>query len=64
MPLSKPGQILLRRSVELRNKFLNPEGVAGIWALGEPAVRKALYWLLLICLTVEEHLLQILMEEG
>ena len=59
MPQSKHGQTPLRRSVELRNKIRDRI----LAFLGEPLVRDFLYWLLCVCLCVEEYLITVLLEE-
>ena len=56
MPQSKPGQTPLRHSAELRNKIGD--------ILSHPLIRRALYYLLWVCLVVEEYLIRILIEEG
>ena len=112
MPQSKPGRTPLRRSAELRNKFLNPGAKEAepphapkasrgygrlitvskktqplpqskpgrtnrphlaelrnkirdriLAFLCEPLIRRALYYLLMLCLVIEEYLIRILLEE-
>ena len=60
MPLSKPGRTKRPRSAELRNKIRDRI----LAFLGEPLVRDFLYWLLCVCLCVEEYLIRLLIEEG
>ena len=52
-PPSKHGQILCRH---LADRALN--------LLSHPLIRRALYYLLWVCLVVEEYLIRILLEEG
>ena len=61
-PQSKPGQTVFLPSAEprhkpqkFRDKILN--------ILCNPVVRRGLQWLLLVCLSLEEYLLRILLEE-
>ena len=58
-PQSKHGRTLLKLSVEaphnLKEKILN--------FLCEPHVRDFLYWLLWVCLSIEEYLIKMLLEE-
>ena len=56
---SRPGRTLLRRSVELRNKIRDRI----LAFLSEPLVRDFLYWLLCMCLCIEEYLIRLLIEE-
>ena len=56
MPPSKPGRTPLRRSAELRNKIGD--------ILSHLLIRRALYYLLWICLVIEEYLIRLLIEEG
>ena len=60
MPQSKHGRTVLKRSVELRNKIRDRI----LAFLSEPLVRDFLYWLLCVCLCVEEYLIRLLIEEG
>ena len=55
-PLLKPGRINRPRSVELRNKIGD--------ILSHPLIRRALYYLLCVCLVLEEYLIRTLLEEG
>ena len=59
MPQSKPGQTPCRQWAEAKSKLKDRI----LAFLCEPLVQKFLYWLLFVCLAVEEHLLQILLEE-
>ncbi|MBO5367220.1 hypothetical protein J6A32_01205, partial [Methanocorpusculum sp.] len=56
LPPSKPGRTPLRRSAELRNKIGD--------ILSHPLIRRALYYLLCVCLVLEEYLIRTLLEEG
>ena len=49
----------MRRLAELRNKIRDRILVF----LGEPLIRRALYYLLMLCLVIEEYLIRILIEE-
>ena len=60
MPPSKPGRTLLRRSAELRNKIRDRI----LAFLCEPLIRRTLYYLLMLCLVIEEYLIRLLIEEG
>ena len=59
IPQSRPGRIPLRRSAELRNKIRDRI----LAFLGEPLIRRALYYLLMLCLVIEEYLIRLLIEE-
>ena len=53
--LLKPGRTPLRRSAELRSKIGD--------ILSHPLIRQALYYLLMLCLVIEEYLIRLLIEE-
>ena len=55
----KPGRTAFRRSVEKLHKF--KEKILNF--LCEPLVREFLYWLLWVCLSIEEYLIKMLIEE-
>ena len=60
MPQSKPGRTLLRQWAELHLHKLRDRILA---ILCEPFIRRALYYLLWICLVLEEYLIRLLIEE-
>ena len=49
----------MRRSAELRNKIRDRI----LAFLSDPQVRDFLYWLLCMCLCIEEYLIRLLIEE-
>ena len=53
LPQSKHGQTVFRRLAE---SLLN--------LLSHPLIRRALYYLLCVCLVLEEYLIRTLLEEG
>ena len=55
---SRHGRILFRLSAELHNL---KKRIGEL--LAEPLVRDLLYWLLYICLIIEEYLIRLLIEE-
>ena len=57
-PQSKHGRILFRLSAELHNL---KKRIGEL--LDEPLIRDLLYWLLYICLIIEEYLIRLLIEE-
>ena len=55
LPPLKPGRTNRPRSAELRNKIGD--------ILSHPLIRRALYYLLCVCLVLEEYLIRLLIEE-
>ena len=60
MPQSRPGLTARLHSPE---KLLNKFRDRLLAFLAEPLVRQAIYWLLCVCLAVEEYLIRLLLEE-
>ena len=56
LPQSKRGRTQCRQWAELRNKIGD--------ILSHPLIRRALYYLLCVCLVLEEYLIRTLLEEG
>ena len=56
---SRPGQTVSTCSAELLHKY--KEKILKF--LREPLVRNLLYWMLWVCLSIEEYLLKLLIEE-
>ena len=55
-PQSKHGRTPCRQWAELRNKIGD--------ILSHPLIRRALYYLLWVCLIIEEYLIRLLLEDG
>ena len=55
-PQSKHGRTQCRQWAELRNKIGD--------ILSHPLIRRALYYLLWVCLIIEEYLIRLLLEDG
>ena len=60
LPQSKHGRTPLRRLAELHPHKIHDRVLA---FLCEPLIRRALYYLLMLCLIIEEYLIRILLEE-